>query len=87
MTGSLRALNQNLEVVTLTEIPQGPVCGIYLEGVDPFEANRTVSASTEPFEVAFKNEFRVLFPPFVDFSQPVPGVMEIFDSQALPSQT
>jgi hypothetical protein len=87
MTASRRALGQNLEVVTLMETPQGPVCGIYLEGVDPFEANRTMAASTEPFDVAFKEELGVLFPPFVDFSQPVPGVTEIFDSQALLNQT
>jgi len=86
MTTSRRALNQNVEVVTLTETPQGPVCGVYLEGVDPFEANRTLAASTEPFDVAFKDELRVLFPPFIDFSQPVPGVTEIFDSQALLNQ-
>jgi hypothetical protein len=71
MTTSRRALNQNVEVVTLTETPQGPVCGVYLEGVDPFEANRTLAASTEPFDVAFNDELRVLFPPFIDFSQPV----------------
>jgi hypothetical protein len=87
MTASRRALNQSVEVVTVTETPQGSVCGVYLEGADPFEANRSVAASTEPFDVAFKNELRVLFPPFVDFSQPVTGVTEIFDSQALPSQT
>ena len=86
MTTSRRALNQNVEVVTLTETPQGPVCGVYLEGLDPFEANRTLAASTEPFDVAFKDELRVLFPPFIDFSQPVPGVTEIFDSQALRNQ-
>jgi hypothetical protein len=85
MTTSRRAMNQNVEVVTLTETPQGPVCGVYLEGVDPFAANRTLAASTEPFDVAFKNELSVLFPPFVDFSQPVPGVTEIFDSLSLPT--
>jgi hypothetical protein len=86
MTTSRRALNQNVEVVTLTETPQGPICGVYLEGVDPFEANRTLTASSEPFDVAFKDELRVLFPPFIDFSQPVSGVTEIFDSQALLNQ-
>jgi hypothetical protein len=83
MTTSRRAVNQNVEVVTLTETPQGPVCGIYLEATDPFESNRTLAASTEPFDVAFREELRVLFPPFVDFSEPVPGVTEIFDSHAL----
>jgi len=84
MTTSRRALNQNVEVVTLTETPQGPVCGIYLEGTDPFEGNRTFAASTEPCDVAFKQELSTLFPPFIDFNQPVPGVTEILDSHALP---
>jgi hypothetical protein len=83
MTSSRRALNQNVEVVTLIETPQGPVCGVYVEGTDPFEGNRTFAASTEPFDVAFKQELRTLFPPFIDFNQPVPGVTEIFDSHAL----
>jgi hypothetical protein len=83
MTTSRRAFGQNVEVVTLTETPQGPICGVYVEATDPFEANRTFAASTEPFDVAFKDELRVLFPPFIDFSQPVPGVTEIFDSLAL----
>jgi len=87
MTTSRRAVNQNVEVVTLAETPQGPVCGIYLEATDPFESNRTLAASTEPFDVAFREELRVLFPPFVDFSEPVPGVTEIFDSHALLSRS
>jgi len=81
---SRRALNQNVEVVTLIETPQGPVCGVYAEATDPFESNRTFAASTEPFDVAFREELSILFPPFVDFSQPISGVTEIFDSLALP---
>ena len=83
MTTSRRALGQNLEVVTLTETPQGPICGVYIEGTDPFEANRTLAASTKPFDVEFRQELKSLFPPFIDFDQPVPGVTEIFDSHAL----
>ena len=87
MTRSRRALGQNVEVVTLNYTPQGPVAAVYLEGTDPFEGNRTFAASTDPFDVRFKEELRVLFPPFIDFDQPVPGVTEIFDSQALISRT
>jgi len=83
MTTSRRAFGQNVEVVTLTETPQGPVCGVYVEATDPFEANRTFAASREPFDVAFKEELRVLFPPLINFDQPVPGVTEIFDSHTL----
>jgi hypothetical protein len=84
LAASRRALNQNVEVVTLIESPQGPVCGVYTEAMDPFESNRTFAASTKPFDVAFKEELSILFPPFVDFSQPLSGVTEIFDSLALP---
>lgn len=83
MTTSRRALGQNVEVVTVSDTPQGPIAAVYLEGNDPHEANRTFAASTEPFDVAFKHELSTLFPPFIDFSQPVEGVTEIFDSLAL----
>lgn len=83
MTTSRRALGENVEVVTILQTPQGPVCAVYIEGTDPFEANRRFAASTEPFDVAFKEELTHLFPPFVDFSKPVPGISEIFDSRAV----
>lgn len=83
MTTSRRALGQNVEVVTVSDTPQGPIAAVYLEGNDPHEANRTFAASTEPFDVAIKQELSTLFPPFIDFSQPVEGVTEIFDSLAL----
>jgi hypothetical protein len=84
MTRSRRALSQNLEVVTITWTPEGPIAGVYLEGVDPFESNRKFSASPEPFDVRFREELKILFPPFIDFDQPMQGVTEIFDSRALP---
>jgi hypothetical protein len=37
--------------------------------------------------VRFKEELGTLFPPFIDFNQPVAGVTEIFDSHALPTRT
>ena len=85
MTSSRRALGENIEVVTLVRTPQGPVCAIYLEGTDPFEANRRFAASTDPFDLAFKEELKQLFPPYIDFGQPVPGITEIFDSSTLPA--
>ena len=84
LTQSRRALGQNLEVITVTSTPAGPVAGVYLEGTDPAAGNRTFAASTEPFDVRFRNELKILFPPFIDFDQPVPGVTEIFDSLTLP---
>jgi hypothetical protein len=83
MTRSRRALGENLEIVTLLQTPQGPVIAVYLEGSDPFEANRRHAASADPFDVAFREELTHLFPPFIDFNQPVPGVTEIFDSQEM----
>jgi hypothetical protein len=87
MTTSRRALDQNIEVVTISYTPHGPVAAVYLEGADPVEGNRTFAASTEPFDVRFKEELGTLFPPFIDFNQPVPGITEIFDSHALPTRT
>lgn len=83
MTASRRALGQRKEIVTLVQTPQGPVGVVYLEGEDSFEGNRRFAASTDPFDVAFKKELKQLFPPFVNFDEPVPGVTEIFDSQEL----
>jgi hypothetical protein len=86
MTASRRALGQNVEVVTFGKTPQGPIAGVYLEGMDPHAANADFARSTEPFDVEFRQELATLFPPFIDFDQPVTGVTEIFDSRTLPGQ-
>lgn len=86
MTRSRRELGQNLEVVTINYTPHGSVAAVYLEGMDPFESNRKHAASTDPFDVRFREQLRTLFPPFIDFDQPVPGITEIFDSQSLLDQ-
>ena len=83
MTTSRRALRQNCEVVTLTMTPDGSIIGVYREGADPVAGNRNFAASTEPFDVAFKEALATLIPSFVDVNQPVTGVDEIFDSQSL----
>jgi hypothetical protein len=80
MTESRRALRQNVEVITLLQTPGGPVVSVYLEGEDPWEGNRQFAASSSPFDVYFKGELAKIFPPYVDFGQPVPGVEEMFDS-------
>ncbi len=83
MTESRRAFKQRIEIVTLIQTPQGPVTAVYLEGEDPVEGNRLFAASTSEFDVWFKENLTKLYPPFIDFSQPVPGVTQIFDSEAL----
>jgi len=83
MTVSRRALGESREIVTLLQTPQGSVAGVYLEASDPDEANRRFAASSEPFDVEFKNVLRQLFPPFINFDEPVPGITEIFDSETL----
>jgi hypothetical protein len=83
MTRTRRDLQENIEIVMLHQTPQGPITAVYLEGEDPVAANREFAASQDPFNVAFKDMLRQIYPPFIDFSQPVPGITEIFDSQAI----
>ena len=45
--------------------------------------NAKFAASEDPFDAWFKAELGKLIPAFVDFSKPVPGVSEIFDSAAV----
>jgi hypothetical protein len=83
MTRTRRSWRQNVEVVTISGTPAGDIAAVYLEGDDPFAGNTAFAASDDPFDVWFKAELAKLFPPFIDFSQPVPGVTEIFDSAPL----
>jgi len=87
MTRTRRELRECLEVVMLHDTPQGPMTGIYLEGEDPEAANSAFAASDDPFDVAFRATLREIYPPFIDFREPVPGITEIFDSEALPART
>jgi hypothetical protein len=83
MTESRRALKQNIEIVTLMQTPQGPVTAVYVEGEDPVRGNAQFAASTSAFDVMFKENLSKIYPPFIDFSQPIPGLTEIFDSETL----
>jgi hypothetical protein len=80
-TASRRALGVSREVVVLNHGPQGDVIGVYLEGDDPDAGNRGFAASRSDYDVWFKDQLKGIFPPQVDFNEPVPGVTEIFDSQ------
>ena len=78
-TESRRALGQNVEVVTLSSTPTASfICG-YLEGNDPVEGNRGFAASTRPYDVWFKEQLKGLFPPDIDFNQPLPPIETLFD--------
>jgi hypothetical protein len=70
----------NAELLTLQSTPQGDIVGIYIEGVDPWKGNAGFAASQDPFDLWFKEELTKIFPPAVDFSKPIEGVEEIFDS-------
>lgn len=83
LTRSWREIGWNRAVVTLVRTPAGPVFAVYLEGADPFEADRRFAASADPFASWFKAQLKVIFLPYVDFDQPVPGITEIFDSLAV----
>jgi len=83
MARTRRAMGISKEIVTLLKTPAGDLIAVYLEGDDPVAANAEFAASDDPFNVWFKGELAKLFPPFVDFNQPVPPVTEIFDSLAL----
>jgi len=76
---SRRALGQNAEVATLSVTPMGSFLCAYIEAADPVEANRRFAASTRPFDVWFKDGLKTVFPPQVDFYQPLPPVTTLFD--------
>ncbi|MBV8195766.1 MAG: hypothetical protein JOY80_09595 [Candidatus Dormibacteraeota bacterium] len=84
MTTTRRRLGESKELVTLVQTPNGPVTGVYLEGRDPVQANRDFTASSDPFDIEFRAMLKQLYPPFINFDQPVPGITEVFDSQKLP---
>jgi hypothetical protein len=80
MTESRAAKGLVREAVFLNQTPAGEVVVVYLEGADPVDANRQFAASTTPFDRWFKDRCKAIFPPFIDFDQPVPPNEEIFSS-------
>jgi hypothetical protein len=79
-TASRRRLGVSEELITLQSTPQGDLVGIYVEGEDPAKGNADFAASREPFDLWFKEELKKIFPPTIDWSKPIEGVEEIFDS-------
>ena len=79
-TASRRRLNVSEELITLHSTPQGDLVGIYIEGDDPAKGNAGFAASRDPFDLWFKEQLTKIFTAAIDFSKPVEGVEEIFDS-------
>jgi hypothetical protein len=80
-TQSRRAHGITHEAVMLNHTPMGDVVCVYLEGDDPVEGNRRFAESRSDYDVWFKNECRRVFPPEVDFDQPLPPITQLFDSE------
>ena len=79
-TASRRRLNVSEELITLHSTPQGDIVGIYIEGDDPAQGNAGFASSQDSFDLWFKEQLTQIFPAAVDFSKPVEGVEELFDS-------
>jgi hypothetical protein len=79
LTESRVALGQTREEVFLNATPAGDVGVGYLEGKDPAEANREFAASDAPYDRWFKDRLKEIFPPFIDFDQPVPANETVWD--------
>jgi len=84
-TASRRRLQQNREVAGLLHTPQGPLGVVYLEGFDPRLADRALASSQAPYDLEFKRMLTTICPPSVDFSKPLQGIEEIFDSMTVAS--
>jgi hypothetical protein len=79
MTESRLALGSSREEVFVNQTPQGDVAVIYIEGEDPIRANREFAASNAPYDRWFKDNLKEIFPPFIDFDQPVPTNETLWD--------
>jgi hypothetical protein len=82
-TATRRARGLSHELVCLNHTPMGDVICVYYEAEDPDAANRGLAESRDPFDVWFKEQLKTIFPPEIDFDEPVQGITEIFDSEQL----
>jgi hypothetical protein len=78
---SRRALGVVQETVVLNETPMGPILCVYLEAADPQAANVGFAESQTEFDRWFKDQCKDIFPPEIDFDEPVPANETVFDSQ------
>lgn len=81
MDASRRPIGVTREAVWVAQTPMGEMGIVLIEGEDVAEANRRFAASTEPFDVWFKET--ILDFSGVDFSEPIPGMSEVlYDNRA-----
>jgi hypothetical protein len=81
MDASRRPLGVTREAVWVHETPMGDFGIVLIEGENVAEANRGFAASTEPFDVWFKET--VLDFSGVDFNEPIPAMSEtLYDWRA-----
>jgi hypothetical protein len=83
LTASRRGAGLTRELVMLNHTPAGEFICVYIEGDDPVEGNRRFAESQSAYDIWFKDECKRIFPPQVDFNQPLPPITEIFDSTQL----
>ncbi|HXA29642.1 MAG TPA: hypothetical protein VN193_12960 [Candidatus Angelobacter sp.] len=76
---SRRALGITQETAVLNSTPDGDVVCVYIEGVDPAGGFRGFSASQTPYDRWFKDQLKTLFPPQVDFDQPLPPIRTLWE--------
>jgi len=79
LTESRLALGNTREEVFVNQTPQGDVAVVYIEGEDPVRANGEFAASNAPYDRWFKDGLKEIFPPFIDFDQPVPTNQTLWD--------
>lgn len=78
-TASRRALGVTQETVCLNATPMGDIICVYLEGDDPVEGNRRFAESRSEYDTWFKQQCRSIFPPEIDFDEPLPPIGTIWD--------
>jgi hypothetical protein len=76
---SRQSLKSTREEVFLNRTPMGDIAVVYIEAEDPVRANQQFAASRRPFDRWFKDRLKEVFPPQIDFDQPVPTNEEIWD--------
>jgi len=82
LTGSRLALGSTREEVFLNQTPMGDFAVVYIEGEDPVRVNREFAASNTPYDRWFKDSLRDIFPPIIDWDQPVSAPEQLWDWQA-----